>query len=44
MYECIYKCIYESIASRGEQEVASCILKRMEDVTTQKHLIACDVI
>uniref|UniRef100_A0A1B0BZH4 Uncharacterized protein n=1 Tax=Glossina palpalis gambiensis TaxID=67801 RepID=A0A1B0BZH4_9MUSC len=30
----------ETIASRGSQEVASCILKHIRDITTQKYVIA----
>ena len=30
----------ETIASRGSQEIASCILKHIQDITTQKHVIA----
>lgn len=30
----------ETTASRGAQEVASCILVHMQDITTQKHVIA----
>lgn len=30
----------ESIASRGAQEVASCILMHIKDVTIQKHITA----
>ena len=30
----------ETIASRGSQEVASCCLKHLQNVTTRKHIIA----
>ena len=30
----------ETIASSGSQEIASCILKHIQDITTQKHVMA----